>query len=614
MRPRAVRVGLTRRRKDRAPRRDVPCLAPFTSMHLDQLGDVRPCCQSTHVLGNVERSSLEEIWTGPEAEALREAMRRDDYSLGCGYCEWATRADDDSAAYARRFDEDEVPEAGGPPTRIEIAPSNTCNLQCTMCNGEWSSSIRSQREHLPPLPKRYGDAFFEQLQPWLPSLRRVDVFGGEPFLARESLRLFELLVDQAPQVQGVVTTNGTIWNERVERIMTTLRLSVSLSIDGATRETYEAIRVGASWDDLQQNLERFRAACARTGADLAIAHCLMVENFWELPDMVRWAASLGAPLYVNTVTSPVASSLHHLAAPELAHVVAVLERADAEVRRLGEPWAGTWQRELDRLRSTLADRRSGEVHEHLGGATTAAVLDDPVDDAARGRWAEARTVVLEVDERLWVRAARLDRDRDDLPAIDLGSLPGTPITALGSRRAGLGVPLQHDGRGHLVHEVVRRVEGRDLVERRSMADTSPIERVEVAQLPLLGLDAIRRDLADQAGPGALHVELRVAVDGTVTEVRPSTAMARTAGLAVAVGEPCQGLVDVFGPGVLDDPPEVDEERIDPITTRHRLRWADGRSALSVSRELHAGEVPDGSQVLLALDLAPTAATGAGRTP
>ncbi|OWY62851.1 hypothetical protein B7486_56205, partial [cyanobacterium TDX16] len=267
MEPLRVSISPHPRRRSEAttdvgePLAGVVCRAPWTSLHLDQAGDVRPCCQSTHVLGNVERQSLDEIWRGAPAGQLRAAVAEGDLSVGCGFCEWAVRAGDDAAAYARRFDDDEVAEQAGQPTRIEIAPSNTCNLQCTMCNGEWSSSIRSQREHLPPLPKRYGDAFFEQIEPWLPALRQVDVFGGEPFLARESLRLLELLADQAPHVRGLVTTNGTIWNDRVERLLRDLDLSVTVSVDGATRETYESIRVGADWDVLQDHLGRFLEAC-----------------------------------------------------------------------------------------------------------------------------------------------------------------------------------------------------------------------------------------------------------------------------------------------------------------------------------------------------------------
>ena len=59
----------------------------------------------------------------------------------------------------------------GWPKHIEFALSNTCNLQCVQCSGELSSAIRAQREHRPPLRSPYGDAFFDEIQEFLPAPR-----------------------------------------------------------------------------------------------------------------------------------------------------------------------------------------------------------------------------------------------------------------------------------------------------------------------------------------------------------------------------------------------------------------------------------------------------------
>ena len=307
------------------------------------------------MLGNVREQSLVEIQAGPTAADLRAAILRGDLSLGCEFCAHAARTGDHSNTYARRFDDLPVVDAGSPPVQLEIALSNTCNLQCTMCNGEWSSAIRSRREHLPPLPKAYSDAFFDELAGRLGALQRVELYGGEPFLGREPLRLLELLVEQAPHVEVAVTTNGTIWNERVERLMAALPISIMVSVDGTTRETYESIRVGADWDEVTRNIERFREACTAGGTRFGLAHCLMVQNWHEFPEMVNWAASLGADLFVNTVDHPLEVSLFALPSDELRDVVAGLEQRSDEVRSLPKDWLAVWDGELERLRHHLAD-------------------------------------------------------------------------------------------------------------------------------------------------------------------------------------------------------------------------------------------------------------------
>lgn len=330
-------------------------------MYLDQRGQVRACCQNDyHLLGNVTEQRLLDIWRGEKAEQLREAMTRHDLDLGCDFCEWQVAKGRPDLAFARWFDEFPVASAHPPwPQQLELALSNTCNLQCAMCDGEWSSSIRSQREGLPPLPKPYGDAFFDDLAAFLPHLRRVKFLGGEPFLAAETLRVMDLLVDQGLDTECHVTTNGTQWSPRVERILARLRVGLSVSVDAATPATYEAIRVGSSWDTLMANLDRFQALAEARGTYLGLTFCLMVPNWHEFFDFCVMADRRGLEPAVNTVRHPHHLSLYMLDADALGEVVAGLEATD---RSRGHELGASrplWGRELDRLRAQLDDRRSG---------------------------------------------------------------------------------------------------------------------------------------------------------------------------------------------------------------------------------------------------------------
>ena len=56
-------------------------------MEFDQFGDVQACCANAlYPLGNVRDLTLEQIWHGERAAALRAALRRHDYSFGCTVC------------------------------------------------------------------------------------------------------------------------------------------------------------------------------------------------------------------------------------------------------------------------------------------------------------------------------------------------------------------------------------------------------------------------------------------------------------------------------------------------------------------------------------------------
>ena len=214
------------------------CYAPFTSMYLDPAGDVRACCQNVgHVLGNVGRESLLGIWRGERAEQLRAAMVDYDMGLGCRFCQWQFDDGNFGAALAHDFEGLAVvaPEAGWP-QRLELAISNTCNLECVMCDGDLSSRIRAHREHRPRLPRVYDDRFFSDLAAFLPHLVEVRFLGDawgcrvsvntvirDPFaLYQLPLPEFEAMVaaleKQARKLRRRLSLNLDVWDAEIDRL------------------------------------------------------------------------------------------------------------------------------------------------------------------------------------------------------------------------------------------------------------------------------------------------------------------------------------------------------------------------------------------------------------
>lgn len=328
------------------------CNAPSASLYLDQRGDVRACCQNAGFpMGNVTERSLREIWDGERAHRLRAAVADGDLSLGCNFCRWQVEEGSGDAVFARMFDHlDPVTAEPQWPQQLELSMSNACNLQCVMCNGEWSSSIRTHREGLPPLPTVYDDAFFDGLADFLPHLKVVKFLGGEPFLGKESLRVMEMLAELGSGIQVHVTTNGTQWSPRIERILDRLDVNVVVSLDGVHQDTYESIRVGSSFESVVTNIDRFVAYTAERGTGFSLSHCLMTANWREFDDFLDFAEERGSEVYVNTVTEPYELSLYHLPPSELRGVVDVLRSKDsAACARLSGERRVVWNDQLERL-------------------------------------------------------------------------------------------------------------------------------------------------------------------------------------------------------------------------------------------------------------------------
>ncbi|MFO0947776.1 MAG: radical SAM protein [Planctomycetota bacterium] len=331
------------------------CYAPFISLYFDTLGFVRVCCQNTmHTVGNMMENTLDEIWNGPKIKALREALINYDFKLGCRFCEWQLGDGDYQTSFMRTFDEFPVLSTEPQwPVRMEFSVSNTCNLECVMCNGEWSSSVRSRREKLPPLPKAYSEQFFQDLRRYLPHLKTAKFLGGEPFLAQESLRIWNMMVDDGLDIKCHVTTNGTQYNDKVERILNHLPVSFSISMDGFTKKTVESIRVNAIHEVLLENFKKFHAYARSRGTYIGLTYCLMQKNWHEFGDYLLFADEWDVQVVVNTVIQPLSLSLHVLPPDELREVVECLERQDAHLRsRLGKN-RQVWIDQLTRLRQRL---------------------------------------------------------------------------------------------------------------------------------------------------------------------------------------------------------------------------------------------------------------------
>jgi MoaA/NifB/PqqE/SkfB family radical SAM enzyme len=332
-------------------------------MYFNTLGDVVACCKNqTFVLGNIAEQRLDEIWNGARIGVLRKALANYQFAAGCDFCEWQIAAGDHHGVYTRIFEEfpatDQVPQW---PSMMEFAASNTCNLECIMCYGELSSSIRANRDHLPALRKVCGEPFFEDLKRYLPHLRAAKFLGGEPFLSHECFRVMELMVELGLKTPVHVTTNGTQWNPRVERILEKLPVSLSISIDGATKETVEKIRVNAKFEDLMANLGRFHAYTKRRGTGLSLTYCLMPQNWHEFGDYLVMGEERGLEVFVNTVIDPPNCSLFMLPPEELRAIVKKLEAQQEKLLPKLRRNRAIWLDRLEALRKNAEERLSVNV-------------------------------------------------------------------------------------------------------------------------------------------------------------------------------------------------------------------------------------------------------------
>jgi len=329
------------------------CWAPSTALYFQPDGVVKACCATGFEVGRVgagpERRTIREVWEGALLRKQREALAAGEFGLGCQDC-WVATSDDRPSTMAAEFDRFAADATTQWPVYMDFALSNRCNLQCVMCNGELSSAIRQHREDRPPLGVAYDEQFFDELRAFLPHLRFAIFKGGEPFLSDETARVWDLLRELNPACHVSVTTNGTIWNERVEAHVRDLRMHVNLSVDGLSAATLEPIRVGTRADHLWRNIDRFEELTDELGTGLTLNFCLVPHNVHELGPFLVECDRRGVDATVIVVNQPAEHSVLDLPPDRFEAMMEVFEQIDGDMRSALTRALPAWDEVLTLLR------------------------------------------------------------------------------------------------------------------------------------------------------------------------------------------------------------------------------------------------------------------------
>ena len=305
------------------------CYAPFTTLEFTVNGEVVACWRSAqYVLGRVGEETLDAIWNGPRIQALREHLGRYEFLECCRSCHWQIGTGDVESVQSRWYDFLDAEPAARWPRQFYFSLGNECNYACVMCNGEVSSTFRARIEGRPPKPVVYNDAFFEQLDEYLPHLQAASFFGGEPFLVPGNYRVWDRLIALQSQAHIHINTNGSTLNDRVRSYLDRLNIgTIAVSIDGATKETFESVRRFSQFEKVMEHLEYFATFCRERGKRLNVVACILRQNYHELPQIYRLAQRLGGFVTINLVTNPAMHSVYALPAADRLRIRNVLQEA-----------------------------------------------------------------------------------------------------------------------------------------------------------------------------------------------------------------------------------------------------------------------------------------------
>lgn len=141
------------------------------------------------------------------------------------------------------------------PTMVNIEPTNKCNLKCIMCP-------RDEMER--SLGVMDLDTFKEVIDQCVESgVSQITLNGyGEPFIAKQIFEMIEYTMQTPLNLK--INTNGHYLNSKnIEQLLNQPPHHLSISLDGATKETYERVRINGRFDRLMSNLDTLLAERAK---------------------------------------------------------------------------------------------------------------------------------------------------------------------------------------------------------------------------------------------------------------------------------------------------------------------------------------------------------------
>lgn len=320
------------------------CFYPYLELSTRPNGVVFPCCywnETGHLALEDKVSSenpLESFWNSKKTISIRNDLYQGKSLEGCQIC---TR-DKTASMRARSIQEyinkreylqlvQDTIDAGGVanhlPKRLELKPSNLCNLKCFMCNAFDSSQIEKELRELSikyvgiksrggrlreagvgvpgvwegrvkeyELPNMLNldwaesGEFWNDLTKILPGLEVLSFAGGEPTVNPIVHKILKFCVDNdyAKNITVFISSNFTNLNKDFFELMPSFKkFELIASIDGI-EEVQEYIRFPSKWRVIKQNFEIARQYMRHSNIKILVNITVSILNINYICDLLNY--------------------------------------------------------------------------------------------------------------------------------------------------------------------------------------------------------------------------------------------------------------------------------------------------------------------------------------
>ena len=298
------------------------CVSPFRYAEFRKNGDVWQCCINwiPEPMGNILRDDWDKVWNSNAAVKLRQNMHDGNMSMcdetQCPYLQAWNRGEEDYSSYFPIYDEDTVHKLYNAkeinpfgkekykkifkeklttlpwgPESITFSHDESCNLACPSCRKDFFTTKGVERERAYKIQNIIlGKPMCDSHEIYITS--SGDPFGADIF--RDILKSINL--KKHPNLINLhLHTNANGWTKKHWNMLKNLhdipRVTAEVSIDAATKETYEVVRKGGKWELLNKNMEFIFTEIPNL-AFVRMTFVTQDNNFREMNMFIDWAERL----------------------------------------------------------------------------------------------------------------------------------------------------------------------------------------------------------------------------------------------------------------------------------------------------------------------------------
>lgn len=249
---------------------------------------IKPCCMSATKIP-LDFNSFDDALT-----VLKDELNQTSWPKNCSWCK---NLEDNNKKSLRNKIENLFPAlykydlSCGKLQYLELMIDNTCNMNCIMCNENFSSKWNSIYQKTSNVDN--FDKIIQMLKRTdTTHLRVLRILGGEPFYSKNVLTFLENIETYVNTDIGKVTllfnTNCSNFPNKLLDVLKKFKnVHITVSIDGI-EEVAEYFRPGVSWKQIEDVYKQWVSFSISNKHLMTIQSCLHIGNIEHTDKLYSW--------------------------------------------------------------------------------------------------------------------------------------------------------------------------------------------------------------------------------------------------------------------------------------------------------------------------------------